>query len=411
MSKFFKALEQAERDNTQPDAPTPEAPDAEAAAEATAETASERPPVIARWPAPDKEHPPVFTPPNPRAGHQLIDPPRPPVDAPPRATVETLRPPVETPRPPVEPPRPAAEPPRPAIEPPRPTIEPPRPLVDSPRPTFEPPKPTVEPPKRVIEPLRPVAPPRPIIEFSRPIDKSRIAPALLDEHLVSLQAPSTAAAEQYRVLRHLVETLRRRANLQVIGVTSPAGGDGKTVTAINLAGALSQSDDARVLLIDMDLRHPAIARYLHIEQARPTLADALGTPGLALKDSVLQISRFNLAVLQAPVSAAAPYELLRSPRLETLLSEARQQYDYVVVDSPPFVPYPDCRLISKSVDGFVMVVASNRTPRGVLAEALKAMDPEKAIGYVFNAHPSRPAPELEEANARSVPWRRKGESA
>jgi len=411
MSKFFKALEQAERDNTQPDAPTPEAPDAEAAAEATAETASERPPVIARWPAPDKEHPPVFTPPNPRAGHQLIDPPRPPVDAPPRATVETLRPPVETPRPPVEPPRPAAEPPRPAIEPPRPTIEPPRPLVDSPRPTFEPPKPTVELPKRVIEPLRPVAPPRPIIEFSRPIDKSRIAPALLDEHLVSLQAPSTAAAEQYRVLRHLVETLRRRANLQVIGVTSPAGGDGKTVTAINLAGALSQSDDARVLLIDMDLRHPAIARYLHIEQARPTLADALGTPGLALKDSVLQISRFNLAVLQAPVSAAAPYELLRSPRLETLLSEARQQYDYVVVDSPPFVPYPDCRLISKSVDGFVMVVASNRTPRGVLAEALKAMDPEKAIGYVFNAHPSRPAPELEEANARSVPWRRKGESA
>jgi capsular exopolysaccharide synthesis family protein len=410
MSKFFKALEQAERDNAQPDAPTPEAPADEAAAEATAETESERPPVIARWPAPDKEHPPVFTPPNPRAGHQLIDPPRPPVDALPRATVETLRPPVETPRPPVETPPPAAEPPRPVVEMPRPMVESPRPTVESPRPAVEPPRRVVE-PLRPASPPRPAAPPRPVVEFSRPVDKSRIAPALLDEHLVSLQAPSTAAAEQYRVLRHLVETLRRRANLQVIGVTSPAGGDGKSVTAINLAGALSQSDDARVLLVDMDLRRPAIARYLHIEQARPTLADALGTPGLALKDSVIHISRFNLAVLQAPVSAAAPYELLRSPRLETLLAEARQQYDYVVVDSPPFVPYPDCRLISKSIDGFVMVVASNRTPRGVLAEALKALDPEKAIGYVFNAHPSRPAPELEEANGRSVPWRRKGESA
>jgi len=234
---------------------------------------------------------------------------------------------------------------------------------------------------------------------------------LLDEHLVSLQAPSTAAAEQYRVLRHLVETLRKRANLQVIGVTSPGVGDGKTVTAINLAGALSQSDDARVLLVDMDLRRPAIARYLSIAQARPTLADALGTAGLTLKDTVIELPRFNLSVLQAPVSAAAPYELLRSPKLEALLAEARQQYDYVVLDTPPFVPFPDCRLIAKSVDGFVLVVASNRTPRGVLAEALKAMDPEKAVGYVFNAHRSRTTPDYEDTNGRALPWRRKGETS
>jgi capsular exopolysaccharide synthesis family protein len=197
----------------------------------------------------------------------------------------------------------------------------------------------------------------------------------------------------------------------VIGVTSPGGGDGKTVTAINLAGALSQSDDARVLLIDMDLRHPAIASYLAIAQARPTLADALGTPALPLKDAVVSLPRFNLSVLQAPVSAASPYELLRSPRLDALMAEARQQYDYVVVDTPPFVPFPDCRLIAKSIDGFVLVVASNRTPRGVLAEALKAMDPEKAVGYVFNAHPSRSAAEHEHDDGHGIvrPWRRKGE--
>ena len=342
MSKFFKALEQAERDNAQQESPA--AP--QATAEAVAETESERPPVVTRWPEPENEQPPVFTPPVTRTVSQVIDPPRP-----------------------------------------GPVFEPPRPSVDTPRSVFEAPRPVVE--------------------------RPRIAPALLDEHLVSLQAPSTAAAEQYRVLRHFVETLRKRANLQVLGVTSPGVGDGKTVTAINLAGALSQSDDARVLLIDMDLRRPAIARYLAIAQARPTLADALGTPGLALKDAVIQLPRFNLSVLQAPVSAASPYELLRSPKLEALLAEARQQYDYVVLDTPPFVPYPDCRLIAKSVDGFVLVVASNRTPRGVLAEALKAMDPEKAVGYVFNAHRSRPTPDYEDTNGhgRTLAWLRKGETS
>jgi capsular exopolysaccharide synthesis family protein len=343
MSKFFKALEQAERDNAQQESPP--------APQATAEAVAERPSVIARWPEPDHEQPPVFTPPMPCAASQVIDPPRP--------------------------------------------------VVDAPGPGFDTPHASVDAPSLVVESPRPS------------VERPSIASALLDEHLVSLQAPSTAAAEQYRVLRHLVETLRKRANLQVLAVTSPGVGDGKTVTAINLAGALSQSDDARVLLVDMDLRRPAIARYLAIAQTRPTLADALGTPGLALKDAVIHLPRFNLSVLQAPVSAAAPYELLRSPRLEALLAEARQQYDYVVLDTPPFVPFPDCRLIAKSVDGFVLVVASNRTPRGVLAEALKAMDPDKAVGYVFNAHRSSPAPFYEDANGhgRALPWRRKGETS
>ncbi len=123
--------------------------------------------------------------------------------------------------------------------------------------------------------------------------------------------------------------------------------------------------------------------------------------------------RFNLSMLRAPVSTAAPYELLRSPRLEALLTEARQQYDYVVIDTPPFVPFPDCRLIAKCVDGFVLVVASNRTQRGLLAETLKAMDPEKAVGFVFNAHRMLPSPYYAYGNGQgaSRPWRRKGESS
>jgi len=321
MSKFFKALEQAERDNEQrTPLIEPEAPEAP---EATPERAS----AVPQWPDREDEHPPVFTPPTS---------------------------------------------PRSVVDQPVATLAPPRAAADSPR----------------------------------------IAPSLLDEHLVSLQAPSSAAAEQYRVLRHLVETLRRRANLQVIAVTSGGVGDGKTVTAINLAGALAQSDDTRVLLIDMDLRRPSIARYLSLGESRLTLADALQTSGPKLEEAVVRLSRFNLSVLRAPVSEASPYELLRSPRLEAMLAEARQHYDYIVIDTPPFVPFPDCRLIAKCIDGFVLVVASNRTPRGVLAEALKAMDSDKAVGYVFNAHPMPPAfYHADEGSGRSRQRRHKGESS
>ena len=85
----------------------------------------------------------------------------------------------------------------------------------------------------------------------------------VDEHLVSLVSPGAfEATEQYRVLRHIVETLRKSANLQVVAITSPGVGEGKTSTAINLAGALAQSAAARVLLMDIDLRRPAVARQL-----------------------------------------------------------------------------------------------------------------------------------------------------
>jgi Mrp family chromosome partitioning ATPase len=93
-------------------------------------------------------------------------------------------------------------------------------------------------------------------------------------------------------------------------------------------------------------------------------------------------------VLPAGKSPIAPYELLNSPRFEGLLREARLQYDFVLVDTPPSVGLPDCRLIERSVDGFLVVVSAHRTPRRMLAEALNAIDPSKFVGIVFNADDS-----------------------
>jgi len=81
--------------------------------------------------------------------------------------------------------------------------------------------------------------------------------------------------------------------------------------------------------------------------------------------------------------------LLKSPRLEALFEEMRQHYDYVVLDTPPFLPVPDCRLIEKCIDGFLLVVAAHRTPRGAVAETLNLMDPAKVVGAVFNGDDAR----------------------
>src|SRR5262245_44526317 len=84
----------------------------------------------------------------------------------------------------------------------------------------------------------------------------------IDKRLVTLTAPASMEAEQYQALRLKLEHLQRERNVRVIGVTSPGARDGKTITAINFAAALAEGSHARVLLIEADLRRPAVWRYL-----------------------------------------------------------------------------------------------------------------------------------------------------
>src|SRR5881296_637910 len=105
----------------------------------------------------------------------------------------------------------------------------------------------------------------------------------LDEHLVSLLAPTSFEAEQYRALRHLIEQRGKSTALSVVAVSSPGVADGKTTTAINLAGALAQAPDARVLLVDADLRGSAVAGRVGLDdRAAPGLVDAILNANLAL---------------------------------------------------------------------------------------------------------------------------------
>jgi capsular exopolysaccharide synthesis family protein len=209
--------------------------------------------------------------------------------------------------------------------------------------------------------------------------------------LVSLVAPRSIEADQYRGLRHALEQLRRNQGHQVIAISSAGAGDGKSITTLNLAGALAQSRDARVLVIDADLHRPSVARYLGLEVAdAPGLAGAIEADTSSLSSIVIDVRPPNLAVVPAGRFIGSAYELLSSPRVQALIAEARKAFDYVLIDTPPLVPLPDCRVIARWVDAFLIVVTAHRTPRRALAEALDLLDPAQVIGLVFNGD-DRPA--------------------
>ena len=206
----------------------------------------------------------------------------------------------------------------------------------------------------------------------------------LEEHLVSFLNPVSAEAEEYRALRTVVEEACE-AERRVIAVASPVRGDGKTMTAVNLAGALAQSATLQVLLVDADLRSPSVGPRLRVGAGRTKgLVDAVRDRSLTLSDVVQKTSWPGLSLLGAGTLPQAPYEVLQSSRLAELIGEARRTFDYVIVDTPPIVALSDYRLIEKWVDRFLLVVAAHRTPRRSIEEALRLVEPEKLIGFVFN---------------------------
>ena len=149
---------------------------------------------------------------------------------------------------------------------------------------------------------------------------------------------------------------------------------------------MARGPNARVLLIDADMRRPAVARHLELPGADDAgLAEALGGDGKTLDDVVRRVDGADgLAVVPAGSATEGVHELLRSPRFDRLLQEARGAYDFVVLDTPPLIPVCDAAVLSRLVDGLLVVVSAHGTTRKLLGEALSLLDESKTLGIVFN---------------------------
>lgn len=204
--------------------------------------------------------------------------------------------------------------------------------------------------------------------------------------LVSLLAPGSFAADQYESLRHLVKWTAETRGHRVFAITSAAPGDGKTLTSINLAGALAHGTGARVLLVDGDLRRPAVFAQLGLDEAAyPKGLTQVALDGsVALSEVVLHCPEHRLFLVATGAPAGTPYDILSAPAVGHFFEEARRHFHFVIVDGPPAVGFPDFRLIEKWADGSLLVVSEGTTPRKMLQLALEAVDKKKAMGVVLN---------------------------
>ena len=186
----------------------------------------------------------------------------------------------------------------------------------------------------------------------------------LDPSLCYFHRPGSAEAEAYRSVRAAL-FVGLDPQQKVIQVSSPEPGDGKSTFLSNLAIALAQSGK-RVLLLDADLRRPTIHRLFHARSEVGT-ADVLAGE-IQLANAVQASCVKNLWLLTAGHTPPNPAEILSSSRFDTLLTEARREFDFILVDSPPLLAVSDPCIVASRTDGLVLVVRTNKNSREALRQ-------------------------------------------
>jgi len=194
------------------------------------------------------------------------------------------------------------------------------------------------------------------------------------------------ALEQYRVLRSRVLEIMRMQKMRTLMVTSAVSGEFKTITAINLALALSKVQGIKVLLVDADLRKPGIAEVLGVPY-HVGLHDYLRTP-MQLTDMLLQLTDSLFFAPSGGVDQNSA-ELLHSSEMLQFVSEVHNQFDIVVFDAPPLFPIADARVLANLVDSVLFCVRAGRTSETTVSEAIELVRP-KLMGTVLAGAKPRP---------------------
>jgi capsular exopolysaccharide synthesis family protein len=221
------------------------------------------------------------------------------------------------------------------------------------------------------------AAPRPTVqhfEVQHPIGNmvAFLTPPVLQQNIVAM--------EQCRVIRSRLRDTLRSKKMKTVMLTSATASEGKTLLAVNLAFALSQIENTRVLLVDADLRRPSVAAFLKMP-AKRGLSSYL-TSQNALSEVTWRLTpSLDVVPTQELVHNAA--ELLHGSRMQQFLAQATNEYNIVLLDGPPLLPIVDAQVLSGMVDAAVMVVRAESTPYDLAGQAAQLIK-HKLIGSILN---------------------------
>ena len=195
--------------------------------------------------------------------------------------------------------------------------------------------------------------------------------------------------EAYKSLRTNIDFLSSTNHYHTILITSAGPWDGKSTVAINLAAAMADSGK-RVILLDCDLRKGSIASYLKISRTAPGISSIL-TGSKLLQDTIQHNDALKFDVLTVGALPPNPAELVGSDKMIALIRVLSELYDYVFIDTPPVSVVTDAAILSRYVDGVLLVVRAGETTKQALNVSKKALEDVNAhiLGAVLNDYDAR----------------------
>lgn len=207
-----------------------------------------------------------------------------------------------------------------------------------------------------------------------------------NDKLVVLSAPYSVDAENFKVLRGRILFSRDHKRPRTIMVTSAYPGEGKTFVAANLAVSIALGIDEYVLAVDCDLRRPRLHEMLG-DINREGLHEHL-TGEKALKDLIVKTEVDKLSLLPAGKQPQNPIELLSSSLMVDFLEEIKSRYNdrFIVIDSTPSLITAEVNILANHVDGVILVVMAQKSPRAAIQKTVQNLGKEKILGIVFNGY-------------------------
>jgi capsular exopolysaccharide synthesis family protein len=215
---------------------------------------------------------------------------------------------------------------------------------------------------------------------AEPPDDTCTLDVLDDRRLIVHPGADPVFVEQYRRLGAALHHAQGQEGTHSVMVASAVAAEGKTLTAVNLALVLSRSFAKRVLLVDGDLRKPSVHLLLGVGNGIG-LRELLERPKRRLPAHTLSPT---LSVITGGDADCDPVALLASDAAAQFLAETREQFDWVIVDTPPVVLFPDAELFASKIDTCVMVVRAGTTGTDVAAWAASTLGASRILGVVLN---------------------------
>lgn len=193
----------------------------------------------------------------------------------------------------------------------------------------------------------------------------------VNPYLVLFHEPAGFRAEQIRGLRNRLVAMNPDGEPKTLVVTSAARGEGKTVAAINLAMALAELERQQVVLVDADMRRPAVENYLNLNP-QPGFSDLL-LGRIPLERALRSGGYRSLQILGAGGRVDNPAEILSQSRLDELFSRLKERFQYIVIDTPPVLPSTDAGVLAGRADGTLMVLRLEHSSKNLSKDALRSL--------------------------------------